>query len=210
MREQDLSIPGPAGNLESLLVQPDGWTEQDPIAICCHPHPLHGGTMHNKVVTILAKSFHQLGAASVRFNFRGVGQSEGQFAQGEGEQSDLLAVVHWLQQQYPSAPIWLSGFSFGAYVALMAHSSIQPMRLLLIAPAVNMYPQMQDIQVQTKDWLLVQGGRDEVVPPQAVADWLKRQMKKPRLIWMEEAGHYFHGQLTRLQERITASWRRKE
>jgi alpha/beta superfamily hydrolase len=207
MLEQKLMIEGPAGKLECLLEQPETWREQGPVAICCHPHPLHGGTMHNKVVHTLAKTYLQLGSAVLRFNFRGVGESQGEFAQGEGEQADLLAAVAWLQQRYPAAAIWLSGFSFGAYVAVMSHARINPARLLLVAPAVDMYPQMQDVKVQNSDWILVQGGQDEIVSPTAVVNWLKRQHHKPRLIWLEDAGHFFHGQLTRLQQRIQASWK---
>jgi alpha/beta superfamily hydrolase len=207
MQEHALTIDGPAGRLECLFAQPPGWQAHDPISVCCHPHPLHGGTMHNKVVHTLAKTFIQLGSAVLRFNFRGVGESQGEFAQGEGEQTDLLAVVAWLQQQYPMAALWLSGFSFGAYVAVMAHAQINPARLLLVAPAVDMYPQMQTVNVQINDWILVQGGQDEIVSPSAVADWLKQQRHKPRLIWLEDAGHFFHGQLTRLQQRILASWK---
>lgn len=207
MLEQSLTITGPAGRLEAVFAQPPGWQPHDPISICCHPHPLHGGTLHNKVVHTLARSCLQLGSAVLRFNFRGVGESQGEFARGDGEQEDLLAVAAWLQQRYPSAPLWLGGFSFGAYVAVMAHERIRPERMVLVAPAVDMYPQMQSVQILTTDWILVQGGRDEIVSPAAVADWLKQQRHKPRLIWLEEAGHFFHGQLTRLQQRLLASWK---
>jgi len=207
MPEQKLMITGPAGELEALWAQPQAWRESDPVAVCCHPHPLHGGSMQNKVVHTLAKSFLALGSAVLRFNFRGVGESEGVFAQGEGEQADLLAVVNWLRQHYPSAPLWLGGFSFGAFVAAMTHAQIQAQRLLLVAPAVDMYPQMQGVTIEIRDWILVQGGQDEIVSPIAVTAWLKRQEHKPRLIWLEDAGHFFHGQLTRLQQRILASWK---
>jgi len=207
MQEQALFINGPAGRLEAVFVQPEHWQPADPISICCHPHPLHGGTLHNKVVHTLARTCLELGSAVLRFNFRGVGKSEGEFAQGEGEQADLLAIVEWLQQQYPESPLWLGGFSFGAYVVVMAHAQIQPQRLVLVAPAVDMYPQMQEVLVEVRDWILAQGGQDEIVSPAAVADWLKRQPHKPRLIWLEDAGHFFHGQLTRLQQRILSAWR---
>ncbi|MEJ2362297.1 MAG: alpha/beta fold hydrolase [Gammaproteobacteria bacterium] len=206
MTEQELMIAGPVGPLESLLVQPDGWSEQDPIAICCHPHPLHGGTMHNKVIYILAKTFHQLGAASLRFNFRGVGQSAGAFDHGNGEQADVLAVAAWLREHYPAAPLWLSGFSFGGVVSLMAHAQVAPTRLLLVAPAVELYPAAQQQQVQIEDWILVQGGQDELVSPQAISDWLKQQQRKPRLIWLEQAGHMFHGYLNQIQEQVIRVW----
>ena len=206
MQEINLTIDGPAGALECLLVQPDGWREQDPIAICCHPHPLHGGTMHNKVVYIMAKTCHQLGCATLRFNFRGVGQSAGEFDNGVGEQGDVLAVASWLQQHYPSAPQWLGGFSFGGYVSLMTHAQIKPAKLLVVAPAVELYPDVQNVQVQTKDWILVQGGEDELVSPEAVGHWLRRQQHKPRLIWFDNATHMFHGYLNKMQEQILAAW----
>jgi alpha/beta superfamily hydrolase len=206
MLEQNLTIAGPAGGLESLLVQPDGWREHDPITICCHPHPLHGGTMHNKVVYIMAKTYHQLGSATLRFNYRGVGQSPGEFADGVGEQADLLAVAAWLRQRYPEAPLWLGGFSFGGYVSLLAHAQINPTRLLVVAPAVELYPDVKKVQVQTKDWILVQGGQDDLVSPVAVENWLKQQQNKPRLVWLEQAGHLFHGHLNQMQEQIMAIW----
>lgn len=208
MLEQELTISGPAGELECLLVQPDSWHEHDPIAICCHPHPLHGGTMHNKVVHIMAKTYHRLGSASLRFNFRGVGKSQGEFDNGVGEQADVLAITSWLQQHYPKAPLWLGGFSFGGYVSLMVHARINPARLLVVAPAVELYPDMQQVQVQTRDWILVQGGQDEIVSPPAVGSWLRQQQNKPRLIWFEEAGHFFHGYLNKMQEQILSIWTR--
>lgn len=210
MQEQILTVPGPVGGLESLLVLPTGWRDTDPITICCHPHPLHGGTMHNKVVYILAKTCHELGSATMRFNFRGVGQSQGEFAHGVGEQADALAIASWLQQQYPKAPLWLGGFSFGGYVSAMVHSQINPARLVIIAPAVDMYPDIQQIQIQTKDWILIQGGKDDLVSPKEVGNWLKQQQNKPRLIWLEEAGHLFHGHLNQMQEQIITIWNRTE
>lgn len=208
MLEQDLTIVGPAGDLECLMVQPDGWREQDPIAICCHPHPQHGGTMHNKVVYILTKAFHQLGTATLRFNFRGVGKSQGEFDNGVGEQSDVLAVAAWLRQHYPEAPLWLSGFSFGGYVSLMTHDKIDPAKLLVVAPAIELYPDAKAVQVHTRDWILIQGGADELVSPDAVGAWLRQQQNKPRLIWLDEAGHLFHGYLNKIQEQIVSTWAR--
>lgn len=206
MSEQRLTIAGPAGEIECVLTQPADWQAGDPVAVCCHPHPQHGGTLNNKVVHILARTFAELGAQALRFNFRGVGKSQGAFDQGAGEQDDLLAVVNYLRTQYPGSPLWLSGFSFGAVVVLAAHTRIAPQRLLLVAPAVDMYPQLAGVQVSTPGWVLVQGAQDEVVAPRAVMDWAGTQAIKPRLIWLEEAGHFFHGQLTKLNERIKAIW----
>ncbi len=199
-------ISGPAGNLEIVLETPDGWDASHPVTICCHPHPLHGGSLQNKVVHILAKSFLSLGAQVVRFNFRGVGQSEGEFADGLGEQDDLLAVVHWCQQNWPDAPLWLAGFSFGAFVATMAHEKIVPQRLVLVAPPVDMYPDIIPVQIKTKDWIIIQGGQDEIVASQSVEDWAAQQTIAPRKLYFAEAGHFFHGKLNLIKDGIIDIW----
>ena len=202
-------IPGAVGQLELIIESPEGWQESDPVTICCHPHPLHGGSMQNKVVHILAKSFLQLSSKVVRFNFRGVGQSEGKFAEGIGEQDDLLAVVQWCQQNWPDAPVWLAGFSFGAFVAAMVHEKIAPRRLVLVAPPVDMYPAMIPIQVKTQDWILIQGGQDEVVSSQSVEDWGMQQVITPKKLFFAEAGHFFHGKLNLIKDGIVAEWKQK-
>jgi len=199
-------IDGPAGSLELDLESPELWQATDPIAICCHPHPLHGGSMQNKVVHILAKTFLALHAKVVRFNFRGAGQSAGEFAQGIGERDDLMAVVDWVKQQWPQAPIWLAGFSFGAFVAATTHESIKPQRLILVAPPVDMYPEIKTIQIQTQDWLLIQGGQDEIVDSRSVLDWAKQQVLPANQIYLEDSGHFFHGQLNVVKDRILAIW----
>ena len=199
-------IDGPAGTLEINEESPEQWSEADPVAICCHPHPLHGGSMQNKVVHILAKSFLTLNAKVVRFNFRGVGQSTGEFADGIGEREDLLAVVDWVKQQSPQSPIWLAGFSFGAIVAIAAHETINPDRLILVAPAVDMYPETQKIQIKTSDWLLIQGGQDEIVSAEVVLDWEKQQQYPAKQIYLDDTGHFFHGQLNVVKDKILAVW----
>ena len=199
-------IEGPAGTLQVNIESPDSWSSTDPTAICCHPHPLHGGSMQNKVVHILAKTFLSLNARVVRFNFRGVGQSTGEFAQGIGERDDLYAVYDWIKQQSPRSPIWLAGFSFGAFVSIFCHEQINPQRLALVAPPVDMYPDIKNIQIQTKDWLLIQGGQDEVVSSEAVLGWANQQTIPPKQIYLEETGHFFHGQLNVVKERILEVW----
>lgn len=200
------SIQGPAGQLETIISTPEGWQAGDPMAVCCHPHPLHGGTMQNKVVHILEKTFNQLGARSVRFNFRGVGKSQGQFDAGEGEGDDLRAITNWMRSHSPASPLWLAGFSFGAFVALRMHEALQPQRLLVVAPPVDMYPQLKTIHVVTKDWILVQGEQDEVVSAHAVKDWAQSQPHQPGLLWHDAAGHFFHGKLTWLQQQVVSLW----
>src|SRR5690348_488965 len=112
-KEATLILPGPVGDLDVIATNHEQANNTTPIAIVCHPHPLHGGTMNNKVVTTLARTFKDLGLRSVRFNFRGVGKSGGIYDHGVGECKDLIAVIDWVKKIFPQAPIWLAGFSFG-------------------------------------------------------------------------------------------------
>ena len=208
-------IDGPEGELEILLDAPDNsgsessaafTTSPAAVAICCHPHPLHGGSMQNKVVHILAKSFLALGCQVVRFNFRGVGQSAGTFAEGIGEQDDLVAVVAWCRQQWPKAPIWLAGFSFGAYIAAAAHADIAPQRLVLVAPPVDMYPAIKTIQINTADWMLIQGEQDEIVAASAVQEWADQQTLPAKTLFIAGASHFFHGKLNLIKDGLLSAW----
>lgn len=202
---EELLIQGPAGAIEVLTSGPARFDPQLPIAIVCHPHPLHGGSFNNKVVHIMAESFNAMGLMSVSFNFRGVGRSQGRFANGEGEVSDLLAVVDWFRGRYPEASVWLAGFSFGAYVAARAHRMAAAQRLLLIAPPVSLFDFSQ-VEEITIPWMVIQGGRDEVIDPQAVAAWVHAQRLRPDYRWMADADHFFHGRMNRLRDTITGAW----
>ncbi len=198
-----LQIPGPAGRLEARLDCPPEARLLRAVAVVCHPHPLHGGTLSNKVVHTLARGFNELGAASVRFNFRGVGDSEGVYADTVGETADLLAVLAWVQARYPGLPVWLAGFSFGAYVALRAVSGpergSQPDCLVTVAPPVNFFD-FSILQAPQLPWLLVQGDADEIVPAQQVLDWAAASRPSPALHTLEGAGHFFHGRLNELRD----------
>ncbi len=192
-------IDGPAGSLEILC---EGFHSESPpkaIAVVCHPHPLHGGTMTNKVVHYLARSLRDLELATVRFNFRGVGKSAGEYAHAEGETDDLLAIIDWVQARYPHTPIWLAGFSFGAYVALRGVSQRPIERLITIAPAVHLYD-FSTLTLPECPWLLIQGDADEVVPPEEVVNWVNELERKPRTVYLKGVGHFFHGKLTLLRE----------
>lgn len=199
-------IPGLAGQLEALIDVPSDWNESKPTAIICHPHPLHGGSMQNKVVHILSKTFTELGARVIRFNFRGVGKSEGEFDNANGEQDDVLAVHAWVKQQTPNSPVWLAGFSFGAFICAATELRIQPERLVLVAPPVEMYPAIQNIRIATKDWILIQGQQDEIVSADAVRTWEQQQTQSARTIYLNEAGHFFHGQLNQLKDDLIQAW----
>ena len=194
-------IQGPAGKLEVILAEP---TEEarNALGVICHPHPLYGGTMHNKVVTTLAKTFTNLGVGTIRFNFRGVGLSEGQFDNGIGELADLLAVINWIQEIHPRREIWVAGFSFGAYIAAVAATTISLDKLVTVAPPVQNFP-MQDLPPITCRWVLVQGELDDVVPAKEVLEWAESREPMPIIIKFPEAGHFFHGLLQELRLRIS-------
>ena len=200
-------IPGPQGPLEAVLALPRENREAPrAIGVICHPHPLHGGTMANKVVHIIANSFNEMGLATLRFNFRGVGHSSGRFDHGHGESDDLKSVVDWLRSRYPALPLWLAGFSFGSYVALRAQAELGIDRLLLVAPPVAMFD-FKTLQVPQADWIVIQGGKDEVSSPEKVSMWVgKQSANPPQYIWMSDADHFFHGRLSKIREALIETW----
>ncbi|TDY04267.1 alpha/beta hydrolase [Thiohalophilus thiocyanatoxydans] len=200
---QNQLIEGPAGKLEIRVEEPD---HPAPVAVLCHPHPLHGGSLTNKVVHILASTMNRLGARAVRFNFRGVGRSEGQFDNMVGELEDLRAVVDWVREHYPGAPLWLGGFSFGAQVALKMHAQVGAERLLVAAPPLSLYGS-DDLPEIAIPWLVIQGSADEVIDAAQVRDWAARQTHNPpRLIWLDGASHFFHGRLNELRDAVIEAW----
>lgn len=193
-------IAGPAGRLEVALDEPDGAPRG--VAVLCHPHPVHGGTMDNKVVQTLARAFVQVGYRSVRFNFRGVGASQGQWDEGHGEIDDAMAVVNAFRAA--ALPLALGGFSFGGYVASHIASRVAaagaPARLVLVGPATSTF----GVADAAPDTLVIHGEADDVVPLQATLDWA-RPLQLPVVV-MPGVGHYFHGQLTRLRDLVVQAW----
>ena len=198
-----LALAGDAGKLEAVVEVPDGVTAPAAFLVVCHPHPLHGGTMDNKVVTTLARSARELGVPTIRFNYRGVGASEGSYDDGRGETQDALIAVAHGRQQWPDAFPWLAGFSFGGAVALRACTTRgvgKVDRLLTVAPALGShYASPQQIQVPGCPWLLVQGDADEVVDPQLAVAWAEQLEPAPRVVLLPGVGHFFHGKLNELQ-----------
>lgn len=196
-------IAGPAGPLECAVDAPAG--DVRGVAVLCHPHPQHGGTMDNKVVQTLARAFVQLGYRAVRFNFRGVGGSGGAWDHGRGEVDDALAVIDALRA--PALPLVLGGFSFGAAIATQAAARLpaaaRAERLVLIGPAVVNFPAAPVSQ----DSIVVHGEADEVVPLSAVFDWARPQALPVTVV--PGAGHFFHGQLGLLKQLITGAWHRQ-
>lgn len=204
--ETAIAIEGPSGSLEGRIQagRPEGLLAgRQWAAIVCHPHPLHGGTMNNKVVTTLARSYRELGIDVVRFNFRGVGESEGEFDQARGEVDDLLAVVDWARAEHPDGQLLLAGFSFGSSVAAQAvYRSGWPVRhLTLVAPPVDRYPYDREGAFPCPV-CLVQGDQDDVVSPDAVYRWHAGLKSPVELLRYPEAGHFFHGYLVTLKKHL--------
>jgi hypothetical protein len=201
---QRLQLAGPAGTLEAAVDAPPPGAMEQGVAVLCHPHPQHGGTMDNKVVATLARTFVQLGWRAVRFNFRGVHGSAGHWDHGAGEVDDALAVI--AAERAPHRPLVLGGFSFGGYVASQAAARLAAAgapatRLVLIAPAAVNFA----LAAVPADTLVVHGETDDVVPLTAVLDWARPQSLPVTVV--PGAGHFFHGQLTLLKQIVGAAFR---
>ena len=202
---QRLRVPGPAGALEVAIDAPQGESAVRGVAVVCHPHPQHGGTMDNKVAQMLARAFVQLGYRAVRFNFRGVGASEGRWDEGQGEIDDALAVI--AEQRVAGLPLALAGFSFGAYVTSqaarrLAEAGEAAERLVLVGPATQNF----EVSPVPPDTLVIHGEVDEVVPLSATFDWARPQHLP--VVVVPGVGHFFHGQLTLLKSIVVNAWHR--
>jgi uncharacterized protein len=196
----ELLIDGPAGPLEVAVELPEPACARAATAIICHPHPLHGGSMHNKVVTMVERSLRELGLATVRFNFRGTGKSAGEFDEGRGETLDLLAVAEWVRAQRPKDALWLAGFSFGAYVALLGARHLPVKQMISVAPPAGRWD-FSAVLSPPCPWLVVQGEDDDVVDPQTVFAWIDGLPadERPTLVRMPDTGHFFHRRLMDLR-----------
>lgn len=200
---EKLALSGPAGNIEGILETPED-ADNSRIAVICHPHPVYGGTMTNKVVHMLAKAFNELGVAAIRFNYRGVGRSEGAYDDARGETLDTLAVIRWAQARWPEAKLWLGGFSFGGAVALKAAAQVRPERIVTVAPAIQRVD-VSRIPLPTCPWLLVQGDNDELVNAQEVQAWIATLDPQPELALLSGVDHFFHGRLNELRD-VVVRW----
>lgn len=205
-KESKISIAGPAGNLESALSRGESdapLSALNAIVVICHPHPQHGGTMDNKVVTTLMRTYRDLGVHVLRFNFRGVGSSEGVFDNAVGELEDLLAVIEWVKNNLPESPQLLAGFSFGSSIAARASYLLDGLlHLTLVAPPVERYEYDRD-SVFNAPLCVVQGDQDERVIAQGVYDWVAQLHSPAELIRYPDAGHFFHGYLSTLKTDLT-------
>lgn len=199
-------IRGEVGDLEVEVIIPEN-PNYEFCAVLGHPHSLHGGTMHNKVVTTLAASFSNLHIPSIKFNFRGVGKSGGSYDAGLGESIDMLIITRIWQDLYPSSKIIFAGFSFGSFVAYRAaaiYSSeiSDSLPLITVAPSVVNYD-YREFPGFDGSWLVVQGDNDEIVEPRSVYDFVESFDKKPELLILSDTTHFFHGKLVELKAKLT-------
>lgn len=191
-------IDGPLGPLEARVEDPAPVGVPPRVGVVCHPHPLYGGTMQNKVVHTLARAMQELGVPTVRFNFRGVGGSAGAYDGGAGELDDALAVCVWARRHWNCEALWLAGFSFGAAVALQAAQTTAPRALVTVAPPVGRII-VAPVPRPACPWLVVQGDHDELVDAAQVRRWVAGYAPPPALAELAGAEHFFHGRLVELR-----------
>ena len=202
LRSQKLLLQGPVGQLESLLDLPAS-DAVDGAAVICHPHPKHGGTMHNKVAHTLARAFVRSGFAALRFNFRGTEGSGGSYDNAVGELDDARAALEWMQQRYPDVPLWLGGFSFGAAIAVRAALTNDVSGLISVAPAIYRFANGLERQPQCP-WLVIQGDQDELVDVDETIEWFNSLSPGPELLIVPGAEHFFHSRLADLRTAVMA------
>ncbi len=194
-------LNGPAGLLEVMTTLPKH-DKNKGIGIICHPHPLQEGAMTNKVVHTTYKAFDRQGLKTIRFNFRGVGQSQGSFADTVGETDDLLAVINWVKKVLKPDNIWLAGFSFGAFIAAKGAEKNKITQLITIAPGISTYS-FDKLNQLSAPWLMILADKDEIVDTDTAKTWAQNQTKNQiNLQTISQASHFFHGKLIELRELI--------
>ena len=203
-------LDGPAGRLEALLNL--GAENASHAALVCHPHPVYGGTLHNKVVFHTTKALNSFGFPVLRFNFRGAGLSEGEHAHGEGELDDVRVALDWLEREY-SQPIVFAGFSFGAAVGLRAACPDARVRAIIslgtpVAPIDDRRYDFEFLSGCTKPKLFVSGSRDQFAPKAQLQEMFAPVPEPKKLVFIEAADHFFEGRLRELRETIE-SWVRE-
>jgi len=198
MQHQRLLIPGSAGQLQAIH---EPLEDARAAVVVCHPHPQYGGTMRNKVVYEMSRTFSETGCATLRFNFRGVEGSAGAWDEARGEVDDVRAAVEWMNMQYPETPLWLAGFSFGCYVGLKAaQGDVRVERMIAVAPAVNHWD-FSFMQDDARSLIVVMGTKDEIVPFKQVAAWAQ-SLNHVQFHPIEGAGHFFINHMQEMKQAL--------
>jgi len=198
---EKLFIEGPVGKLQAIYQT--GEADKAAVVIC-HPHPQFGGTMRNKVVYWMARAFENLGHPILRFNFRGVEQSEGNWDEGLGEADDAATALDWMHEKHPEVPLWLAGFSFGCYAGLTAaHQDSRVKRMFAVAPAVNLWD-FSFMRNETRPLKVIHGTIDELVPHEMVSAWVEL-LDSVEYHEIDGAGHFFPEHMEHLQLALTST-----
>jgi uncharacterized protein len=197
-----INIPTQTGHLEGILKPEEEGVTPRYAALVCHPHPLYGGTMHNKVVFKVVQALQMLGMPALRFNFRGVGHSTGIYDEGRGEMDDVRFALDFLSRRYPGLPVILGGFSFGAYVALRVAAIDDRVRAMIgLAVPARMF-EGEYLQECHKPKLVIQGTQDELAPYLLTAQWFEQVPAPKSLVAVQGADHFFQGHLDEIQSII--------
>lgn len=200
-RIESLFVAGPAGRLEALLEEPEDLAPRE-IALVCHPHPQHGGTMHNKVVYRIARGLRRAGAVVLRFNYRGVNVSEGTYDHGEGELEDARACLAYLRERYPALPVTLAGFSFGSRIVLRLGCGSGEARRIIAAGFPSIFKDRSYLDNCTVPRIFVQSTHDQYGPLAEIEPIVATLPEPKRLILIEAQDHFFAGGLEQLEEAI--------
>jgi alpha/beta superfamily hydrolase len=198
---ESLMLPGPAGRLEAVLEEPEHQAPRE-AALVCHPHPRHGGTMHNKVVHRIARALRRNGAVVLRFNFRGVNRSEGSYDHGNGELDDARAAWKWLRERYPPLPYSLAGFSFGAHIVLRLGCSFPDARRLIAVGFPAVYHDKINWNQCNAPKVFIQSTGDEYGPREGLEALFERLKPPKRLVWVRARDHFFRGGLAEFEETV--------
>jgi len=203
-RIESLFVAGPAGRLEALLEEPE---ESTPVEACvlCHPHPLYGGTMHNKVVYRMARGLRRSGSVVLRFNFRGVNLSEGAHDNGEGELDDARAALNTLRERYPDLPFALAGFSFGSRVITRLGCSIDGASWLLACGFPTRHGAADYLETCAVPKIFIQSTNDQYGPRAEFEEHYARFANPKKLIWVEAQDHFFAGALDEFEKAVSAT-----
>jgi uncharacterized protein len=199
-----VNIPTQTGHLEAILKPEEDGVIPRYTALVCHPHPLYGGTMHNKVVFKAAQALQVLGMPALRFNFRGVGHSTGTYDEGRGEMDDVRFALEFLSRRYPSLPVILGGFSFGAYVALRVAAIDDRVQAMIGLGVPARQFEGDYLQGSHKPKLIIQGTKDELAPYPLTAQWFEQVPAPKSLVAVQGADHFFQGRLDEIQAIIVS------